>query len=234
MSPPALEVSGLTIRNDAGPLLSRITIALPAGGRYVLLGRGDGPRELLRCAVGERRPDAGELTIGGWSPRRARRKLGSGLLALDGTAPAAEQHLDSFDFAVAANPSAATAARLARGRGTVLIASEQPEVAEVVPGARVGILRRDRLLADGRVGDLVTRFRRIRYVNRLTESRTAFGTELDEFEAVRVRVRGWGIEGVIADFREDAFARFREMDGVEDACADPMTLAEIVEAVFGD
>ncbi len=79
-----------------------------------------------------------------------------------------------------------------------------------------------------------TRFRRIRYANRLTETRTAFGTELDAFEAVRVQVRGWGIDAIVSNFDEAAFARFRAIDGVDEASAEALPLEEIFVALAGE
>jgi ABC-type multidrug transport system ATPase subunit len=111
----------------------------------------------------------------------------------------------------------------------VLVASEHPtRISALVDQA--ALFSRGRLVAEGALARIVERFRRLRFVNRLTETRTAFGTELDEFDAVRVRVRGWGIEAVIANFDELAFERLRGRDGVFDAEAEPMTLAEIAEA----
>ena len=95
---------------------------------------------------------------------------------------------------------------------------------------RAALFSRGRLVAEGAVGELRGRFRRVRFVTRLTETRTAFGTELDEFDAVRVRVRGWGIEAVVANFDPSAFERLRAVDRVSDAEAEPMTLGEIAEA----
>jgi hypothetical protein len=100
-------------------------------------------------------------------------------------------------------------------------------------GGWIGLLARGRLAAEGALQDLLARFRRLRYANRITETRTDFGTELDEFDAVRVRVRGWGIEAVVANFTVDAFERFRTMDGVDDASAEEMMLEEILEACAG-
>ena len=82
---------------------------------------------------------------------------------------------------------------------------------------RVGILKEGKLVLDEEMEALKARFRRIRYANRLTETRTAFGTELDAFDAVRVKVRGWGIDAVVSNFDEAAFERFRAIDGVDDA-----------------
>ena len=98
------------------------------------------------------------------------------------------------------------------------------------PCAAVTGLTRPERLAEGATTEILRRFRRIRFANLLTETRTAFGTELDEFDAVRVRVRGWGIEAVVANFDEGAFERLRGVDGVSSAEAEPMTLAEIAEA----
>ena len=99
---------------------------------------------------------------------------------------------------------------------------------------RVGILKDGKLILDEEMEVLKARFRRIRYGNHLTETRTAFGTELDAFEAVRVRVRGWGIEAVVANFDDAAFERFRAIDGVDDASAEAMPLEEIFLAVAGE
>ena len=231
MTPPSIEIRGLTLADSAGrAVLVRLSLTVGEGERYALVGRGGGPRELLRCVSGDRRPDEGTVSVGGLAPRKARRRLGRGLLLID-DANAVSGSV-AFDLALAADPSPETAARLAAGSGTVLVATSSSEVAAAA-GGRVGILRRDRLLIEGWPEELVTRFRLIRYANRLTESRTAFGTELDEFHAVRVRVRGWGIEAIVADFREDALERLRAVDGVEEVSAETMGFAEIVEAVSG-
>lgn len=98
---------------------------------------------------------------------------------------------------------------------------------------RVGILKQGRLALDEDAERLKSRFRRIRYANRITETRTAFGTELDAFDAVRVKVRGWGIDAIVSNFDEDAFERFRQIDGVSDASAEALPLEEIFLAVVG-
>ena len=99
---------------------------------------------------------------------------------------------------------------------------------------RVGILKDGRLVLDESLESLKARFRRIRYANRLTETRTAFGTELDCFDAVRVRVRGWGIDAIVSNFDEAAFERFRAIDGVENATAEALPLEEVFLAVAGE
>jgi ABC-2 type transport system ATP-binding protein len=99
---------------------------------------------------------------------------------------------------------------------------------------RVGIQKEGRLVLDESLESLKTRFRRIRYANRLTETRTVFGTELDAFDAVRVRVRGWGIEAIVSNFDEPAFERFKAIDGVDDATAEALPLEEIFLAIAGE
>jgi ABC-2 type transport system ATP-binding protein len=99
---------------------------------------------------------------------------------------------------------------------------------------RVGILKEGRLVLDESLESLKARFRRIRYANRLTETRTAFGTELDAFDAVRVRVRGWGIDAIVSNFDEAAFEKFRAIDGVEDATVEALPLEDVFLAVAGE
>jgi ABC-2 type transport system ATP-binding protein len=99
---------------------------------------------------------------------------------------------------------------------------------------RVGILKEGKLVIDEELEALKARFRRIRYANRMTETRTEFGNELDAFEAVRVQVRGWGIDAVVSNFADAAFERFRAMDGVENASAEPLSLEEIFVALAGE
>ena len=99
---------------------------------------------------------------------------------------------------------------------------------------RAGILKDGRLVLDEDMETLKARFRRIRYANRQTETRTEFGNELDAFEAVRVKVRGWGIDAVVSNFEDGAFERFRAKDGVVDAEASALSLEEIFLAVAGE
>jgi len=98
---------------------------------------------------------------------------------------------------------------------------------------RVGILKEGALALDEDMEALKKRFRRIRYSNRLTETRTAFGTELDSFDAVRVQVRGWGIDAVVSNFDDAEFERFRAIDGVENAVVEALPLEDIFVAVAG-
>jgi ABC-2 type transport system ATP-binding protein len=119
-------------------------------------------------------------------------------------------------------------------RGTTVFLTTHDMAAFEGIATRVGILREGALALDEDLEALRARFRRIRYVNRLTETRTAFGTELDEFDAVRVQVRGWGVDAVVSNFDAAAFERLRAVDGVENVEADAMPLEEIFLAVAGE
>jgi len=112
----------------------------------------------------------------------------------------------------------------------VLIATQTAgDVEEIVH--RVGILHRGRLLLDEDTVRLKSRFRKIRYRNEITSTRTEYGQELDLFDAVRVRVRGWGVEAIVSNYSAESFERFRQIDGVVGAEAVVMTLAEIFDAL---
>jgi len=99
---------------------------------------------------------------------------------------------------------------------------------------RVGILKDGHLVLDEDAETLKSRFRRIRYGNQMTETRSAYGTELDVFEAVKVKVRGWGVDAVVSNYDDVSFERFRQTDGVVDAEIAPMSLEEIFLAVAGE
>ncbi len=98
----------------------------------------------------------------------------------------------------------------------------------------VGILKDGHLVLDEDAETLKSRFRRIRYGNQITETRSAYGTELDAFEAVKVKVRGWGVDAIVSNYDDLSFERFRSTDGVVDADVAPMSLEEIFLAVAGE
>jgi ABC-2 type transport system ATP-binding protein len=98
----------------------------------------------------------------------------------------------------------------------------------------VGIIRDGRLVLDEELESLKARFRRIRYGNERTATRDSYGTELDAFEAVKVKVRGWGVDAVVSNYDDRSFESFCRNDGVVDAQAAPMSLEEIFLAVAGE
>jgi ABC-type multidrug transport system ATPase subunit len=99
---------------------------------------------------------------------------------------------------------------------------------------RIGVLTDGVLVLDEDIETLKSRFRRIRYANSRDEARSEYGKELDAFEALRVRVRGWGIEALVANYDDLSFERFRSIPGVVDAEASALSLEEIFAAVAGE
>jgi len=221
--------------------LADVTFSVPCGSIYGLLGLGDGPAALMRCLTGARRAGTGQVTILGLDPGarwrlRSRRLFvpaGRDLASTLGRRRPPELLL--LEAPEEADTSGLVAQlRLLASRGTAtLFTTRQAALAEAAAD-RIGILARGRLVADETGPQLRARFRRIRYANRMTETRTEFGNELDAFDATRVRVRGWGINAVVSNFDDSAFERFRRMDGVEDAEAEPLSLEEIFAALAGD
>jgi ABC-2 type transport system ATP-binding protein len=98
----------------------------------------------------------------------------------------------------------------------------------------VGILKHGELVLDEEIETLKSRFRRIRYGNEQTPTRTDYGSELDSFDAVRVRARGWGIDAVVSNYEDRSFEIFRQIDGVVDAEVSSLSLEEIFQAVAGE
>jgi hypothetical protein len=163
----------------------------------------------VRCVLGEIRPESGRVAVLGVDPHRERRKLKGRV-------------------------------RFEEMNGTLRVDTDPPTMVllttdsrRAVGVGRVGFLVGGRLVLEEALPELLARFRRIRYVNEMTETRTDYGNELDLFDAVRVKVRGWGVDAVVSNFDETAFERFRTTDGVRDARADPMAVEEIFEAVSG-
>ncbi|HEY6930698.1 MAG TPA: ATP-binding cassette domain-containing protein [Thermoanaerobaculia bacterium] len=113
---------------------------------------------------------------------------------------------------------------------TVLIATDRPEHVENLTDG-VSILREGTLLVTSSSDALKSRFRKIQYRNEITPERKDYGNELDEFDAARVRVRGWGVEAIVSNFSDVLYDRFRGIPGIVDAEALPMSLAEIFETV---
>jgi ABC-type multidrug transport system ATPase subunit len=188
-----------------------VSFSVQPGSAYALVGReGSGKTAIVRCTLGELRPESGRVAVLGLDPRRERRAL---------------RRRVRFD-------ESQGELRLDTDPATMLLVTDDPRRAREAD--RVGFLKAGRLVLDDANPVLLARFRRIRYVNEITESRTEYGNELDLFDAVRVKVRGWGVDAVVSNFDEAAFERFRAMEGVEDVRAEPMTLEEIFAAVTGE
>lgn len=253
-----LAVRNLTVRYGRVMALAGVSLEVPLGAVYVLLGRaGAGKSSLARCLLGLQKPTAGEAIFLGRNARpsllaKLLRRLGAPRRARPSELPEGEDPLRGLSLALGSRPEALVlddptaalgpaAARaffqeLARGRApgtTVLLLTADAEGAGRI-ATHVGILREGRLAVSGEIGDLLRRFRRIRYRNEVTEERTAYGTELDAFDAVRVKVRGWGVEAIVSNFDDDVFTALAATEGVVDAEAEALSLGEIFLAVAGE
>ena len=119
-------------------------------------------------------------------------------------------------------------------RGTTVLLTSHDLAGVESMATRVGMLKDGRLILDEDLERLKSRFRRLRYGNEATEERTDFGQELAAFDAVRVKVRGWGVEAIVSNYGEESFARFSSLEGVVDAESSSLSLEEIFVAVAGE
>ena len=187
-----------------------VTFSVPPRSSCVIVGHeGSGRTAIVRCVLGELTPESGRVLVLGLDARRERRALRRQLRYDEN---ASRLRIDTIPE-------------------TVLIVTSDPERA--ADADRVVFLKGGRLVLHDEVARILPRFRRIRYVNEVTEARTEYGNELDLFDAVRVRVRGWGVDAVVSNYDDDSFERFRSTEGVSDASAVDMSLGEIFAAVTG-
>ncbi len=213
-----IRVEALTVRYGPVTACGSVSFTVPPNAVYALLGRaGAGKSTLVRCLLGQQEPDAGRVLLFGEDARKKRRRLARRIATSTG---------DERELFVLDDPPETPSLP---AHATALVAASAPELVEPI-ATHLGILKKGRMVLDAAIGRL-SGLRRIRYANRMTETRTAFGTELDEFHALSVRVRGWGVEAIVSDFDAAAFDRFRAIDGVEDAVAEPLTLDETFQAL---
>ncbi len=220
----AIRVERLTVRFGDIVACGNVSFSVPTGAVYALLGRsGSGKTTVVRCLLGKQDSDTGRVLVLGEDARKKRRRLASRI------ATSILEFRDRRELLILDDPGEIPEWSGDASR-TTLIATEDPTR---IAGAAThfGILKRGRLVIDTQIAALEGGIRRLRYANRPTETRTAFGTELDEFNALSVRVRGWGVEAIVSNFDNAAFARFREIDGVEDAVAESLTLEEAFQAL---
>jgi ABC-2 type transport system ATP-binding protein len=75
-TPPVLETMGLGVSYGRSRVLEDITLAVPRGSVFALLGRnGSGKTSLLRCLLGHRPPAAGRVRLLGEDPWKRRTAL---------------------------------------------------------------------------------------------------------------------------------------------------------------
>lgn len=119
-------------------------------------------------------------------------------------------------------------------RGTTVLLTSHDLAGVESMATRVGFLKGGRLVLDEDLETLKARFRRLRYANEATEDPTRSGQELSDFDAVKVKVRGWGVEAVVSNYGDESFARFAALEGVVDAEASALSLEEIFVAIAGE
>lgn len=119
-------------------------------------------------------------------------------------------------------------------RGTTVFLTSHDLAGVEQLATHVGFLKDGRLVLDEELEALKARFRRLSYANEATEERADYGQELAGFDAVRVKVRGWGVEAVVSNYGHDAFDRFAALEGVVDAESSSLSLEEIFLAVAGE
>jgi ABC-type multidrug transport system ATPase subunit len=224
----AVRVERLTVRYGEAVACANVSFSVQRGAVYALLGRaGAGKTTIVRCLLGRQEADSGRVLVLGEDAHRKRRRLASRIATSPGELREKSELLLLDDPEEVLEPPDDSSSSSSR---SALIATDAPEKIAGV-ATHFGILKQGRLVIDAPIGALDTDIRRIRYVNRMTETRTNFGTELDEFHAHRVQVRGWGIEAIVSGFDPPAFERFSALDGVEEAAADFLTLQETFQAL---
>jgi ABC-2 type transport system ATP-binding protein len=119
-------------------------------------------------------------------------------------------------------------------RGTTVLLTSHDLAGVEKMADRVGILKGGKLLLDESLESLKGRFRRLRYGNEGMEDPAMYGQELSDFDAVKVKVRGWGIEAVVSNYGDERFAKFAALEGIVDAEASALSLEEIFIAVAGE
>ncbi|MGH9441477.1 MAG: ATP-binding cassette domain-containing protein [Thermoanaerobaculia bacterium] len=250
MREPVLAFEHVFLDEGRSPAVEDICFSIPRGGISALLGRDGAIRSsLVSCALGKRKPSSGRVRLFGRDARKDRRKLRGRVGFVPGEEASAErialelergpELLILEDARAAFGPAgAATLLHEIRRRAAALettvwwTACDSAGVEAIAN--RVEILSKRRLVIDEDLESLRRRFRRISYMNEITETRTEYGTELDRFDAVRVKVRGWGVEAIVSNFEDAVFEDFVRQDGVESAIAAPVSLDEIFAALTGD
>ena len=86
----AISINGVTVRYGRKVAVDNVTLLIPTGSVYALLGRnGAGKSSLVRCLLGQRKPEAGSVTFLGLDAWKEREKVMSrvGVVPEDSDAP---------------------------------------------------------------------------------------------------------------------------------------------------
>jgi ABC-2 type transport system ATP-binding protein len=119
---PVLSVEGLHVRYGKRTALDNVSLSLPRGSVYALLGRnGAGKSSLVRCALGQQKPRSGRIELFGDDAWRKRAPLMRrvGVVPEEPDAPPSMTATDLASFAASLYPrgdASAMRARLERAR----------------------------------------------------------------------------------------------------------------------
>jgi ABC-2 type transport system ATP-binding protein len=121
-SGPVLSIEGLEVRYGNRTAIDHVSLSLPRGSVYALLGRnGAGKSSLVRCALGQQKPRAGQVRLFGDDVWRNRTRLMSrvGVLPEEPDAPPTMTARALTSFSASLYPgcdAAAMQARIERAR----------------------------------------------------------------------------------------------------------------------
>jgi energy-coupling factor transporter ATP-binding protein EcfA2 len=107
-----VDVRGLTVRYGRQLVLDAVSLSVPRGAVYALLGRnGVGKSSLVRCLLGLQRPDAGSARLCGRDAWRDRQPLMERSASCRGSRRAARAHRPGAPPSAAASTCAGTRPR---------------------------------------------------------------------------------------------------------------------------
>jgi ABC-type multidrug transport system ATPase subunit len=241
MDEPPVTFGAVSVIDGGRVVLDRLSLTMPRGSVYAVIGREDESRTaIIDCLLGNVKPTSGEVRLFGDDPRKQRRRWLARV-----TVVSADRTGATLADAISRSPELLVLPKVG-GAGAILklgealaamptpvfmTANSTAGVESVA--SRVGILKSGRIRFEQDIGMLPSQVRKITYRNEITETRADYGSELDEFEAVRVRVRGWGIEAIVREFTTEKFDRLRNREGVVEVSAAPVSLDELFVAVAG-
>ena len=290
-----MATEGLGVSYGSRAALVDVSLRVPPGSVFVLLGRnGAGKSSLVRCALGQQRPDSGRaLLLGGDAWRtRAKAMARVGVVPEEPDAPPdmTARELSSFcrrlystwdDGGVTARlrrfeiPDDVPFGRLSKGqKGALMLAlclAPRPELLvlddptlgldavarralydELIGdladrgttvfltthdldgverlATHVAILKGGRLVLDEDIEAMKARFRRIRCMRPPRGERAGW----TPFVTVSERSREWGLEAVVSNFEESAFAAYVAKAGLQNVEVGTLSLEEVFVSIAGE
>lgn len=122
---------------------------------------------------------------------------------------------------------------LGEGGPTVFITTHDLDALETIAD-RVAVLTGGKLALSEEMENVKNRFRKLTYGLERPEDPADAGQELDGFDALSVKVRGWGVEAVVSNFTEERFSRLLALPHVVDAETHALSLRQVFIALAGE